>query len=206
MSYKCSTLLVTLDSGATVSYIQLQKAIELGLNIQPNNQLALLADKRTRMASLGEVDFVATLNSSIQLRIRALVMKHLQAECFGGTNFHVDNNLEANIKSGKILIHGRYSVDQFNQRSNIPVYPPPDQNTACHPSSSRIMLHNHRQMGQHEQCNHLHQFENSCSSLNQNGNPCSGPNQFGNPCSGSNQLGYPCSGPNQIGNPCSGPI
>ena len=109
-----------------VSCIQLQKAIDIGLNIQLIIQLAFPAIKRTRRASLGEVSFVATLNSSIQLRIRALVIKHLQGECFGGTNFHMDNNLEANIKSGKILIHGKYSVNQFYQSLIIPVYPPPN--------------------------------------------------------------------------------
>ena len=54
-------LLVTLDSGATTSYIKLSAADFLGLDIAPNNQLAMLGDQQTRMASLGEVDFNVTI-------------------------------------------------------------------------------------------------------------------------------------------------
>ena len=57
---------ITLDSGATVSYIRHDEAISLGVSILPNNQLALLADQKTRMASLGEVDFIVTV-SNIQM-------------------------------------------------------------------------------------------------------------------------------------------
>ena len=116
-------LQITLDSGATVSYIQLQKALSLDLVIKPNNQLALLADQQTRMASLGEVDFIVTLDN-IQMRVRALVMKKLQSECFGGTTFHADNGIEANIKSGTICIHSKYVVKQFNPLLEVQLHPP----------------------------------------------------------------------------------
>ena len=59
---------ITLDSGATVSYLRYTKATELGITILPNNQLALLADQKTRMASLGEVDFIVLIQG-IQLRL-----------------------------------------------------------------------------------------------------------------------------------------
>lgn len=54
VSFKSFTLQITLDTGATASYIRLDEAIRLGLNFLPNDQLALLADEKTRMASLGE--------------------------------------------------------------------------------------------------------------------------------------------------------
>ena len=47
---------ITLDSGATVSFIQLSVANSLQIPILPNGQLALLADKKTRLAALGEID------------------------------------------------------------------------------------------------------------------------------------------------------
>ena len=103
VTFKNKILLITLDSGATVSYIKLSKAQELGLLILPNNQLALLADKTTRMASMGEVNFTVYLDN-IPLQVRALVMKNLQADCFGGTTFHVDNDIEARIKFGTVSI------------------------------------------------------------------------------------------------------
>ena len=96
-----------------MSYIKLDKAITLGLEISPNNQLALLADKRTRIASIGEVDFLVSL-ANIQMRVRALVMRHLQSECFGGTTFHVDNDIQTRIKTGTVSIHGKFIVLQSN--------------------------------------------------------------------------------------------
>ena len=61
VKYRDHNLQITLDSGATVSYLRRSKAIQMGLNILPNDQLALLADQRTRMASRGEVDFIASI-------------------------------------------------------------------------------------------------------------------------------------------------
>jgi len=90
VSYNDENFNITLDSGATVSYLRKDKALKLKLSIFPNSQLALLADMKTRMKSLGEVDFLVSVNN-IQLRLRALVMENLQAECFGGTTFHADN-------------------------------------------------------------------------------------------------------------------
>ena len=130
------SLQITLDSGATVSYIQLQRALSLDLVIKPNNQLALLADQQTRMASLGEVDFIVTLDN-IQMRVRALVMKKLQAECFGGTTFYADNGIEANIKSGTICIHGKYVVKQSNPLIEVQLHPPDQPVLELHmPSAS----------------------------------------------------------------------
>ena len=113
---------ITLDSGATVSYIKLSKAVSLGLTILPNHQLALLADEKTRMASIGEVDFQVFLNS-ICMRVRALVMKNLQVECFGGTTFHVDNDIQTRIKNGTVSIHGQFTVKQSNPFSALEAYP-----------------------------------------------------------------------------------
>ena len=79
-------LRITLDSGATVSYIRMSEVSRLGINVMPNNQLALLADRQTRMASIGEIDVTVQVGK-INLRLRALVMHNLQADCFGGTTF-----------------------------------------------------------------------------------------------------------------------
>ena len=78
----------------------------------------------TRMASLGEVDVVVMLGH-VQMRLRALVMKHLQADCFGGTTFHADNGIVTNIREGTVLIHGRYQVSQANPSAYLPINPPP---------------------------------------------------------------------------------
>ena len=110
-------MLITLDSGATVSYLRLQNALDLNLPIKPNHQLVLLADKLTRMESVGEVDFLVSLGNT-QLRVRALVMENLQAECFGGTTFHADNHIEANISKKTVSIRGEVVVSQHNTWKN----------------------------------------------------------------------------------------
>ena len=126
VSYSDKHLEITLDSGATVSYLRYNQAIYLGIDILPNYHLALLANQKTRMASLGEVDFVVSFNG-IQLRLRALVMKNLQADCFGGTTFHADNGIEPKIKDGTIILHGKYTVQQSNPFLQLPLYPPPSE-------------------------------------------------------------------------------
>ena len=126
MFYRGKPFEITLDSGATTSYIKHDVALSLSLNIAPNNQLALLADHKTRIASLGEVDFNVTLGTVV-MRVRALVMKNLQAQCFGGTTFHVDNDIHTKIKSGTVTIHGRFIVDQSNPYPVTHVFPPPVQ-------------------------------------------------------------------------------
>ena len=110
------TFLVHLDSGATVSFIKIELAKSLNFKIKPNGQLAQLADEKTRMQSLGEIDEIVTTNGIILLRLRALVVENLQVGCYGGTTFHVDNGIEANITTGKIsLHHGNFEINQYNK-------------------------------------------------------------------------------------------
>ena len=138
VSYCDKSLDITLDSGANVSYLRANIAKHLQLIISPNDQLALLADEKTRMASMGEVDFLVTMND-IQMRIRALVMKNLQADCFGGTTFHADNDITTRIKTGEIKIHNSCIVQQSNPVKNFPVFPPPAQQ--YQPTSYQPNLH-----------------------------------------------------------------
>ena len=66
--------MLTLDSGATVSYIRLSVCQKMGLNIRPIGQLAVLAEGETKLPALGEVNFVVNHNS-VPLRMRALVLE-----------------------------------------------------------------------------------------------------------------------------------
>ena len=92
-----------------MSFIRLDIATRMGLKILPNGQLAQLADEVTRMASLGEID-VEHRHDNIILRLRALVMKKLQADCFAGTNWHYDNRVKADISEGTITLHDKCTV------------------------------------------------------------------------------------------------
>ena len=110
---------ITLDTGATVSFIKQSYALAHAIPIKPNNQLALLADDKTRMASLGEIDTQLT-RGPITARLRALVMENLQADCFGGTTFHYDNDVQSRIKSRQIKLHNRYVIQQTNEHLPLP--------------------------------------------------------------------------------------
>ena len=96
--------MLTLDSGATVSYIRLSVCQKMGLNIRPNGQLAVLAEGETKLPALGEVNFVVNHNS-VPLRMRALVLEKLHVDLFAGTTFHVDNSIVANLSKGTIMLH-----------------------------------------------------------------------------------------------------
>ena len=119
---------IHLDSGATVSFIRLQFAIKLKLEVKPNGQLAMLADEKTRMQSLGEIDILVTTHDKIVLRLRALVVKQLQVDCYAGTTFHVDNGVVADISTGIISFHnGKFVINQNNSFNpgGPPAHPPP---------------------------------------------------------------------------------
>ena len=81
----------------------------MGINIAPNGQLTTLADEETRLASKGEID-IEIIAQGIVLRLRALVVEKLQAICYGGTNFHLDNKITADIDLGRILLHGQFTI------------------------------------------------------------------------------------------------
>ena len=70
--YQGKEVLITLDSGATVSYMEISLVKSLGVTIRPNGQLAQLAIPSARAVSMGEVDFLAIESSTGNaiLRIR----------------------------------------------------------------------------------------------------------------------------------------
>ena len=52
----------------------------------------------------------------------------MQADCFAGTTFHVDNQIEANVSTGIVSIHGgKFSIKQHNSSpaGRPRAYPPP---------------------------------------------------------------------------------
>ena len=127
VKYKNAPFRVDLDSGATVSFIREDIAMKLKLSIHHNGQLALLADKKTQMRSLGEIDITVleTSTQNIILRLRALVVSNLGVECYGGQTFHLDNGIVDNICTRTIsLHHGKFVLKQ--PAVHLPIaHPPP---------------------------------------------------------------------------------
>ena len=75
------------------------------------------------MASLGEIDIQLT-RGPVKARLRALVMENLQADCFGGTTFHFDNDVQPRIKSRQIKLHNKYVINQTNEHLPLPTQSP----------------------------------------------------------------------------------
>ena len=120
------TFRIDLDSGATVSFIRLDLAKLLQINISPNGQLAILADKKSRMQSLGEVDILVIEDSTghIVLRLRALVVENLGVHCYGGQTLHLDNQIVGDVSQKTISFHGgRFKIIQSTVHAVA--HPPP---------------------------------------------------------------------------------
>ena len=122
---------ITIDGGATVSFMKTELALALGLPILPNGDLARLADKRHRAQSKGEIDFCVTeVTTSAQLRVRALIMDHLAVDCYGGTTFENDNYVVCNIVTSTVFLHG----------GKFKVVRPPKQPYIRHPPPSLLAI------------------------------------------------------------------
>ena len=113
----------------------IQLAKRLGLQILPNGQLAALAVPHMRAQSMGEVDFLAIEQSTGEavLRMRSLVVPKLCVDFYGGTTFHLDNDIVANIKTNKITLHGGRFQINLGTRDGPPAMPPPFQSTKDQP-------------------------------------------------------------------------
>ena len=124
--YKGVPFPITLDSGATVSFIALSVVNSLKIPIAPNGQLAQLAIPSVRASSLGEVDFIAIEASfgNINLRLRALVMPTLSVPCFGGRTFHRDNHIIDCASSSVVTIHNKRFTIQLEHQGPPPMPPP----------------------------------------------------------------------------------
>lgn len=127
-SYQGKTIIITLDSGATVSYIENSLIKSLGVTIRPNGQLAQLAIPSARAASMGEVDFLVIESSTgnAVLRLRALVMPTLSVPCYGGRTFHRDNGIVDDVNSLSVTLHdGRFKINLSDKIGPLPARQPP---------------------------------------------------------------------------------
>ena len=127
VSFNNSHFQIHLDSGATVSFMRLDLAKRLNLKLLPNNQLAMLADKRHRIASLGEINITVTETetNNVLLRLRALVVENLNVQVYGGQTFHLDNAIVDDVSNSSISLHnGKFQIYQNNQYGRLVPHPP----------------------------------------------------------------------------------
>ena len=114
-----TNLHLDLDSGATVSYAKLSAVQKHNFQIKPNSQLSSLADGKTKMPSVGEIDEVLTRNN-FKVRLHAIVTKDLHCDFIAGTNFLKENNVIQDIANRSITIHKKYTVPETNKMLILP--------------------------------------------------------------------------------------
>ena len=91
--YSDKVVHLTLDSGATASFITLAEATRLNMTITKASQLVNQADGETKLHAIGEVH-EELIRGDIKFAFNALVVKKLNnATILAGMNFLVENEV-----------------------------------------------------------------------------------------------------------------
>ena len=106
-------IFITLDGGATGSFISLECAKKNNFKIWPNNQLAGLPDNKTIVESVGYVE-ETFYRDKWSVSFQGLVLEDCRAEVYGGTTFMIDNDIIQRPAKNLITVLGKYTVIQTN--------------------------------------------------------------------------------------------
>ena len=117
---------ITIDSGATVSFIIKSEAQRLGYTIEEASQLARQADGATNMPVLGEIHGKVTRGAVI-FEIHALVVHKLDDATFlVGMNFLIENKVTQEPHKHRIVVDNKYTIEETPAKF---IYPPDTQQT-----------------------------------------------------------------------------
>ena len=104
VSFTINTVHITIDGGATVSFITLEKAKSLQMVIHKTSQDAIQADGVSQLVIVGEVHEVFNRNK-IDLNFDALVCENLNGtDILGGMNFLYDNSVVPDARRQTISV------------------------------------------------------------------------------------------------------
>lgn len=113
---------ITLDSGATSSFIKGSYADKIGLRIQPASQSARQADGETSLPVKGEVHCMLT-RGDYSLQLDALVVDKLDTDILAGMPFLTNNDIAIRPAMRQIVVHGsdiiHYGESSVKQASGI---------------------------------------------------------------------------------------
>ncbi len=112
---------IDLDSGCWISCVKLEFAKHMNWKILPNSQLARLADDKTILKSVGEINETLTRNNWT-VNYRALVMKELHTDAIGGNNFIKDNQINQSLVNKTITVHAKYVIPETNRFVKLPMH------------------------------------------------------------------------------------
>ena len=103
---------ITIDSGATVSFIVESEAKRLNLPIGKASQLARQADGDTIMHVIGEVHATAS-RGAVKFRIHALVVHKLDdAKFLAGMNFLIENKISQEPYKRRIVVDNKFTIEE----------------------------------------------------------------------------------------------
>ncbi len=115
-------IFLDLDSGATVSYAKLSNVQAHGFQIKPNSQLSKLADGKTKMAAIGEIDEILYRNNWC-VRYHAIVTENLHCPFVVGNNFIKENSIIQDFNAKTISVHKKYVVSETSKSLIMPTQP-----------------------------------------------------------------------------------
>ena len=115
-------IFLDLDSGATVSYAKLSDVLAHGFKIKPNSQLSKLADGRTKMAAIGEIDEILYRNNWC-VRFHAIVTESLHCPFVAGNNFIKENSIIQDFNAKTISVHKKYVISETSKSLILPTQP-----------------------------------------------------------------------------------
>ena len=104
---------ITLDGGATGSFMRLDYALKHKFKIYNNNQKAGLADSKTKVNSVGYVE-ETFYRDNWSVSFKGLVVPELSADIYGGQPFLKENDISTRPAKNLITVHGKYTVLQTN--------------------------------------------------------------------------------------------
>lgn len=105
---------ITLDGGATGSFIKHSVAVQNNFKIWPNFQSAGLADSKTSVRSIGYVEEVF-YRDKWSVKFKGLVVENLKANVYGGQPFMIENDVIQRPAKSIITVLGKHTVMQTNQ-------------------------------------------------------------------------------------------
>ena len=119
--YRHKAVRITIDSGATGSFIRFSKVKELGIQIKKSSQSANQADGKTGLVVLGETSFSVSRDDHV-LQLQCLVVQELDCDVLGGTSFQKFNDVYPRVKYGYVGIgDSKYFYSPSQEHDATPV-------------------------------------------------------------------------------------
>ena len=117
--YRHQGVRLTLDTGATSSYIRSSLAHELGLPVKTASQMARQADGMSQLEVVGEVHCPLS-RGPYTFQLDALVVRQLEDDILAGNPFLAVNDIAVRPAKRQIVVHGSDIISYGSQPESTP--------------------------------------------------------------------------------------